>query len=37
MVRAVPGLQVRVFSGAEPVAIQAALAGEPVGTLIVPE
>jgi isopentenyl phosphate kinase len=37
MARAVPGLQVRVFSGTEPGAIQAALAGEPVGTLIVPE
>ena len=37
MARAVPGLQVRVFSGAEPGAIQAALMGEPVGTLIVPE
>ncbi len=37
MARAVPGLQVRVFSGAEPGAIRAALTGEPVGTLIVPE
>jgi isopentenyl phosphate kinase len=37
MARAVPGLQVRVFSGAEPGAIQAALMGEPIGTLIVAE
>ena len=37
MARAVPGLQVRVFSGAEPGALQAALMGEAVGTLIVPE
>ena len=37
MARAVPGLQVRVFSGAEPGAIQSALTGETVGTLIVPE
>jgi len=36
MARAVPGLQVRVFSGAEPGAIQSALTGEPVGTLILP-
>jgi isopentenyl phosphate kinase len=34
MARSVPGLEVRVFSGAEPGAIRAALAGRPVGTRI---
>ena len=37
MAREVPGLQVRIFSGAEPGAIQAALSGEPIGTLILPD
>jgi isopentenyl phosphate kinase len=32
--RAVPGLEVRVFSGAEPGSIRAALSGQPVGTRI---
>jgi isopentenyl phosphate kinase len=36
LARAIPGLKVRIFSGAEPGAVQAALAGEPVGTLVVP-
>jgi len=34
MARAVPGLEVRVFSGADPGAIRAALTGQPVGTRI---
>jgi isopentenyl phosphate kinase len=37
MARAVPGLEVRIFSGAEPGAVQAALSGKPVGTLVVPD
>jgi isopentenyl phosphate kinase len=37
MARAVPGLEVRIFSGLEPGAVQAALSGEPIGTLIVPD
>jgi isopentenyl phosphate kinase len=36
MARALPGLQVRIFSGVEPGAVQAALSGEPIGTLVVP-
>ena len=32
MARAVPGLEVRIFSGAEPGAIRAVLLGEPIGT-----
>jgi isopentenyl phosphate kinase len=37
MARAVPGLEVRIFSGMEPGAVQAALSGKPIGTLIVPD
>jgi isopentenyl phosphate kinase len=37
MARAVPGLEVRIFSGVEPGAVQAALLGEPIGTLVVPD
>jgi len=37
MARALPGLEVRIFSGLEPGAVQAALSGEPIGTLIVPD
>jgi isopentenyl phosphate kinase len=37
MARAVPGLQVRIFSGVEPGAVQAALSGEPIGTLVIPD
>ena len=34
LVRAIPNLQVRIFSGAVPGQVQKALAGEPIGTLI---
>ncbi len=34
LVQAIPGLQVRIFSGEPPGMIERALAGEPVGTLI---
>jgi isopentenyl phosphate kinase len=37
MARAVPGLEVRIFSGAEPGAIRAALLGEPIGTRLLAE
>jgi isopentenyl phosphate kinase len=37
MARAVPGLEVRIFSGVEPGAVQAALSGKPIGTLVVPD
>ncbi len=37
MARAVPGLEVRIFSGVEPGAVNAALSGEPIGTLVVPD
>lgn len=36
MAQAVPGLEVRIFSGAVPGAIRAALLGQAVGTLILP-
>jgi isopentenyl phosphate kinase len=36
MARAVPGLEVRIFSGAAPGAVQAALSGGPIGTLVLP-
>jgi isopentenyl phosphate kinase len=37
MARAVPGLEVRIFSGAVPGAIRAALLGEPIGTRLLAE
>ena len=37
LARAVSGLEVRIFSGAEPGAIRAALLGEPIGTLLLAE
>jgi len=37
MARAVPGLEVRIFSGVEAGAVQAALSGRPMGTLVVPD
>lgn len=37
MARVLPGLEVRIFSGVEPGAVQAALSGRPIGTLVVPD
>lgn len=37
MMQTVPGLEVRIFSGAEPGAIRAALLGEPIGTRLLAE
>jgi isopentenyl phosphate kinase len=37
MARAAPGLEVRIFSGMEPGAVQAALLGIQIGTLVVPD